>query len=498
MIGLDTPPFPFRLLLPETCVAGGMIAALLTTLVPALQKTRTALWLAIAAALGAFVATLIPALGQVAASPTDPTLGSAFGTVTPVVDMLHVDRIAAIARAAIAACLVLLLLARTGDRDETRDTDAWAACTLAIGLGALLVAAASSMLTLWLGLELISLGSYALAAWRAADRRAAEAGMKYVLFGGAASGLMLFGISHLYGLTGHFDFAGIGQVLGNGMTPAVVAALGLAATGIAYKLTVVPFHVYAPDVYHGAPPLGTAVVATLPKLAAGAVLLRAIGPLVLPSLASPSQVATVLAGVAIASLVVGAMVAVVQTDARRILAFSGIGHGGTAVLAVAALPGSPATAAALMQLGSYAIAALGAFVCLAVLERDTGATDLRSLAGAGRRHPWVTGALCLFLASLAGIPPLAGFLGKWAVLGTALRGGPVQFAAAMVLLATTAVFAWAYLKIVRAAVLAPATDGPADPVGKPVAFVLAVAAVVVVGMGLWLDGLAVLANHVQG
>lgn len=494
---------PLRLLAPEALLAGGLLAVLLPSLVPALRHGRAATWLAVLAATAAFVAALFPALGTVAevvamtpqeiAVHTISDGGAADAATHDGAMMLAIDRIAAIARGAITFVLLLLLLARANDRDDARDGDAWAACVLGTGLGALLVAGAANVLPLWLGLELISLGSYALAAWRGGDRRAAEAGMKYVLFGGAATGLMLFGISHLYGLTGHFDFVGIGRTLQGTGFP-VAAALCLAAVGIAYKLTIVPFHVYAPDVYQGAPPTSVAVVATLPKLAAGAVLLRALPVIVPPSVATPTEVGTALAGAAIASLVVGALLAVAQRDARRIIAFSGIGHGGTAVLGAAALPGADPTAAVLLHLGTYALAALGALVCLAVLERDRGSTDLRALTGALRERPWVTGALCLFLASLAGIPPLAGFLGKWAVLDVALRGSPLLFAGAMTLLATTAVFAWAYLSIVRAIVLMPAAEPTAANVPAPVrpgtALVLLAAAAAVVGLGVWLDVLA--------
>jgi len=391
---------------------------------------------------------------------------------------------------------------------------------LGVGLGALLVAATANLLTLWLGLELVSLGSYALAAWRGGDRRAAEAGMKYVLFGSAASGLTLLGMSHVYGLTGHLDFAGIGQALATGMPVATAAALALAAVGAAYKLTLVPFHFYAPDVYEGAPPLSVAVVSTLPKVAATAALVRALLAVLPPGVAGFAGTATVLAATAITSLGVGAFTSLVQRDARRIVAFSGIGHGGTIVLALAALPspqaaGSPATAAAptaaaLCFVLAYAAAALGALVCLSVLERDRGSTTLDALRGAIRTRPWVTAALCLFLASLAGIPPLAGFLGKWAVLQQALGGGPWLVAGGMALLVTTAIFAWAYLLIVRATVLAAPPDGatagdaaaerpagPPAPLPLPTAVVLIACAAATVGLGVWLDVVPSVAAFVQ-
>lgn len=468
------------LLLPELCVAAGMLLCMLGTLVPAWRSSRFSLWIAVTAALAAFVSALAPSRAAI-----EP--------------MLALDPIAGAARVVIAGVLVLLLLAGAGERRTAADHDAWSTCVLGTGLGAMLVSSASNVVPLWLGLELISLGSYALAAWRAGDRRAAEAGMKYVLFGGTASGLMLFGMSHLYGLTGHLDFLGIGQQLAREMPVGVVAALVLAGVGIAYKLTLVPFHFYAPDVYEGAPALSVGVVATLPKIAATAVLVRALGLALPEGLAAPGQVGAVLAGVAIASLAVAAFTALAQRDARRIIAFSGIGHGGTIVLGAAALPGPDATAAVLLYVTAYAAATLGALVCLSVLEREQGSSALAALPGAMQRKPWVTAALCLFLASLVGIPPLAGFLGKWSVLQLALHGGPMLVAGALVLLATTAILAWAYLLIVRAAVLAPAPQPAGAPVRVPLssAIVLAVCAAATLGLGLWLDALPALVRFVQ-
>jgi NADH-quinone oxidoreductase subunit N len=353
---------------------------------------------------------------------------------------------------------------------------------------------------MWLGLELASLASYVLAAWRGGDRKAAEAGMKYVLFGGVASALMLFGMSHVYGLTGHLDFAGIGNAIGNGMPLAAVGALCLAGIGVAYKLTLVPFHFYAPDVYQGAPPLGVAAVAVLPKIGATAALVRFLSLAVSPSALPAAPVAHLLAWLAAASALFAAVTAVVQRDAKRILAFSGIGHGAAVLLAVACGPGRDAAAAAGFYLLTYAAANVGAFVCLSVLERERGSSALDSLAGVARQRPWVAGALCIFVFSLAGVPPLAGFLGKWAVLqqalarGLAADGSPALGVAALLFLAASAVSAWAYLLIVRAAVLAPSPRDSAAASKVPAATTaaLALCAVATFFGGIWLNGLTAL------
>lgn len=465
-------------LAPEACVAVGICAVLCADLVPALRTRTAGLWLGVLACAIAAVLALSPARAIVA-------------------QMLVIDGVAGLVRPVIALVTAFVLIAGAGERRSANDNGAWATCVLGIGLGAMLVAAAANLIVLWLGLELISLASYALASWRARDRRAAEAGMKFVLFGGAASGVMLFGISHVFGLTGHLDFTGIGAAFAQQMPIAVLASLLMAFVGVAYKLTIVPFHFYAPDVYQGAPALSVAAVGAVPKLAAGAVLLRGLATMLPPSLVPPASVGAVLAVAAMVSLGVASLTALAQRDAKRIVAFSGIGHGGTVLLAAASGGGTAAAASAIFYLLAYAAANVGALLCLSVLERDLGSCELAKLAGAIRRRPWVTVLLCLFLFSLAGVPPLAGFTAKWAVLQQALGGGPMLVAAAFALLASTAIFAWSYLLIIRAAVLAPApllprASGVRMPL--PTAFVLLCCAAGTIGLGLWLDALPAIAQ----
>ncbi len=478
-------------LLPEAILAVGLVGALLVDTREAARRRGDSLWLGLLASALAAVAA--------AGAPLEPD-GA----------MLAFDRTALLARPAIALLTALVLLATIGQRQSTpigrtaaRDHGAWTVCVLGIGLGALLLSAAANLLALWFGLELVSLGSYALAAWRNGNRpgdgrRAAEAGMKFVLFGGAATGAMLFGSSHVYGLTGHFDFAGIGREIAVGLPLPAYAALLLAATGAAFKLTLVPFHFYAPDVYQGAPPLGIAAATAAPKLAVGAVLVRALGAM-LPAApdhpaAVPPQLATGLAVAAIASMLVAALLAVVQRNAKRIVACSGIGHGGTLLLALAGAPTPLATATVLHYLLAYAVANTGALVCLDAIERRHGSSDLQALAGAGAERPWLTAALCLCLFSLAGVPPLAGFVAKWAVLQQALgHGSGALVVAAFALLLATAIAAWAYLLIVRAVALAPAdaaaiaARGPLARLPWPTALAIGACVAATVLLGGWLD-----------
>lgn len=467
------------LLLPELVLAAAIpVVLVVDMLLPAGRKP-----------IAAWVGVLLCALAAVATACAAP--GSIDG-------MVVVDAHAPFVRGLLLFVTAGVLAALAGER-TAEDHGAYTVCTLGIALGSAIAAVATNLLPLWLGLETVSLASYALAAWKGGDRRAAEAGMKFVLFGGLASAITLFGMSHVYGLTGHLDFAGIGAAFGN-LPVVALAALGLCGVGLAYKLTVVPFHFYAPDVYQGAPALSVSAVGIAPKVAAVVALARGVQLAIPPALATPAQIGTAFAVVAGVSLVVAAFTALAQRCAKRILAFSAIGHAGTAVLALACLPGEPALRAALLQLVAYGLASLGAFVCLAVLEADRGSCQLDALRGAARERPWLVGALCLFLFSLAGLPPLAGFFGKWVVLQQALGfglGGGARSAVAiagLLLVVSTAISAWSYLLVVRAAVLQPGTGQPsARPrLPRPTLVVVGAAALGVLALGFCFDGLTAL------
>lgn len=473
--GLD--PLPLHALVPELLLVLAMFAMLGLDLLRAPALRDAGPWLGGVACL----------VGACLALPSAPTT---VGT------MLTIDGLAGFARALGLGVAGVVLLAAAGRARTLDQPGAWAMGVVALALGTSLAAMASNLLPLWLGLELIAMASYTLVAF-GGERRAAEAGMKFVLFGGVASALMLYGASHAYGLTGSFEFASLRALLGGAFGPAGTLALLLAGTGLAYKLSLVPFHFYAPDVYQGAPPLGIAAVSVMPKIGAAVALLHFLTPPAPLPAALPFAVATSLAALAAVSALVGAFVAVVQRDGKRILAFSGVGHGGAIVLAIACGPSADAAAAVGFYLLTYGLANVGAFVCLAVLVGDRGSTQLEALAGAWRQRPVVASLLCLFVMSLAGIPPLAGFLGKWGVLqqafGRAMASRELQplGVAALLLLLASVVGAWSYLLIVRAVVLAPAPSGeapPREPLALPLRAALAVCALAVVGLGVWLAG----------
>ncbi len=478
--------FPLALVRPEAALTGGLLAILASDLSPGANARRLGPVLGIVSCAVAMWLACAAPVGNV-------------GT------MLAIDGVTTLARLLILPLTAFLLLGGMGERRHGNDTGAWSASVVAVGLGALIAAAAANFVALWLGLELVALAGYTLVAFRGGDRRSAEAGMKFVLFGGAVSAVMLFGISHVYGATGHLDFVGIGAAFASGAPVLAGFALLLAGAGIAYKLTLAPFHFFAPDVYQGSPAIAVATVSTLPKIAAAAALVRILMTAVPPSLLAPVTLGGAIAVLAAVSMLLASFTALVQRDAKRIVAFSGIGHGAAVVLAIGCLPSREAAAAAGFYLLTYVGSNAGALLCLSVLERARGSTSLADLAGSWRSQPWVSSLLCLFLLSLAGVPPLAGFLGKWGVLQQALAAGmapggsSAMVVAVLLFLLATAVSAWSYLLVVRAVVFAePAAANERTQRREPVALatrvVLGVSTVATFGFGLWLDGLVALAR----
>ena len=471
-------------LAPEAVLAGGLVATLIADMVLPVTRRGILGAIAFASCVAALGVSLIAAGGELEAMATS-------------------DGIALLARATIYAVTGLVILTRHRDGRLDPEHGAWLVCVLGLALGSSCAALANNLVSLWFGLEIASLAGYVLAAWSAGDRRAAEAGMKYALFGGVASALMLFGASHVYGMTGSLDFAGIGHVLGDAPSAAIVAAVCLTGAGIAYKLAIVPLHAWAPDVYEGAPALSAALVGIVPKVGAVAALVRCLSA-TLPEDRSPSiALAAALSALAVASLVVAAFTALAQRDAKRVLALSGIGHAGAMLLALAAHPGQAATAAAAYYLLTYAVANLGAFVCLAEFERERGSCSFQALAGALRQRPVLTTLLAGFVLSLAGLPPLAGFLAKWGVLRIALERGMADDGrtflvwAGVAMIGSAALAAWSYLLILRAALFG-ARDEVAGQDPRPMAsgtrIVLGLCMAATLVLGLWLDGFARIAD----
>ncbi len=397
---------------------------------------------------------------------------------------------------------ILALTASTGSREmeEYGRPGEFAVLVLGLVLGAMLFASATNLVSLYIGLEFLSLVAYPLSGLRAHSKASSEAGLKYVLFGGVASALMLFGMSHLFGLTGSLDLSVIGQNLAKlPATPVLCVPLVLVGAGFAYKLALVPFHFWSPDVYQGCPTVTAGLLTTVPKIAGFAGLWHAVRLVFgVPGshFLSTTTMGTALATVAVVTMLVGALTALSQTDAKRILAFSSVSNAGILLLTVGAWD-EPASAAALyFYLTAYLFANLGAFLALDLLQNDGTGTSLSELAGSWKRHPIAVLALVVCVLSLTGLPPLAGFLGKWnllrAVLDSAMQdSGRWMFKWASIgVVASSVILAFAYLRIVRAAAVAvqdreesAGLDSYVPSGESPWALIVCTAASIVLGFG---------------
>jgi NADH-quinone oxidoreductase subunit N len=315
------------------------------------------------------------------------------------------------------------------------------------GMG--MMVSAGDLLTLYVGLELQSLAAYVLASFVRRDTRSAEAGLKYFILGALASGILLYGIALLYGFSGTTQFHGIASIL---RVPApheveIGRLMGLifVLSGLFFKASVVPFHMWTPDVYEGAPTPVTAFFASAPKVAAVALLVRVAVEALGPATDAWRQIISV---VGIASIVWGALAAIVQTNIKRLLAYSSINNVGFAVLGLVA--GTPeGVASVLFYMAVYIVMTLGSFICVMQMRDADGhhVEAIASLSGLSRTRPWLAAAMASFMFSLAGIPPLFGFWPKWEVFRAVVQIGWWPLAAFGI--AASVIGAYYYLKIVK-------------------------------------------------
>jgi NADH-quinone oxidoreductase subunit N len=375
-------------------------------------------------------------------------------------------------------------------------------------LGMCLLATAQNLLMFYLALELVSLPSYILTGFRRGDRPSSEAALKYVIYGAAASGLMLYGFSLLYGLTGTLDLSGVGRGIAaaaGGSTAqalAVTLAVLLSLVGFGYKVAAVPFHMWCPDVYQGAPTPFVAFLSVGPKAAGFAALLRfllvgfgapgaaqAAGGLLA---AGPFPWPALIGVLAIATMTVGNLVAIAQENVKRLLAYSSIAHAGYMLMAVAV--GSEAAVRAIMlYLPIYLFMNMGAFLAVMAVRAQTGEERLGAFRGLGTRSPYLAVVLAIFLFSLTGLPPLAGFIGKFYLFAALLRsGGTFYYTLAIIGVLNSVISLYYYVRIVRAMFLEKAEEGaPATlSLPRPSAVLLAVCVVPTVLLGIWWGPLA--------
>ncbi len=324
-------------------------------------------------------------------------------------------------------------------------------------LGMMLLTSAGSLIMVYLGLELLALSSYALVAIDRDSRLASEAAMKYFVLGALASGLLLYGMSLVYGATGSLDLAAIRDAAPGVAQPMLLlTGVVFMVAGISFKFGAAPFHMWLPDVYHGAPTPITLFIGSAPKLAAFAMVVRLLGFGAAP-LAEHWQ--PMLAVLAALSLVVGNVIALMQTNLKRMLAYSTISHVGFLFLGLAG-GGAEGYAAAMFYAISYALMATAAFGAIVLLaRRGFEADNIDDFKGLNARDPWSAGMVLCVMASLAGIPPFLGFWAKLAVLRAAINGGMLWLAIVGVLFAVIGAFY--YLRVIKVMYFD-------EPLGEPV------------------------------
>ena len=312
----------------------------------------------------------------------------------------------------------------------------------AVGMGMMISAA--DLIALYLGLELMSLALYVIAASNRDSGRSTEAGLKYVVLGALSSGMLLYGASLIYGFTGTVSFAGIAKATQGGAGIGLIFGLVFVFAGLCFKVSAVPFHMWTPDVYEGAPTPVTAFFAAAPTIAAIALFVRvAVGafPGIVP------QWQQILVFVAIASMALGAFAAIGQRNIKRLMAYSSIGHMGFALIGLAAGT-AEGVQGVLIYMAIYLAMTLGTFCCILAMRRPAGAVEeISDLAGLARTNPPLAFFLALLLFSLAGIPPLAGFFAKYYVFLAAIKAN--LFTLAVIGVLASVVGAYYYLMIIK-------------------------------------------------
>ncbi|MGD0912399.1 MAG: NADH-quinone oxidoreductase subunit N [Terracidiphilus sp.] len=419
----------------------------------------------------------------------------------------------AVAQAGVLVLTALTLLLVI-DTDFTKHVGEFVAVILMAAAGGLIISAAQDLLVIFVGLELLSLGLYILTAFAKSSGRSAEAAMKYYLFGGMSAAFLLFGFSYLYGLTGstnlHQILVGLYAPNAAQAGPLLYAAIVMIGAGLGFKVAAVPFHLWAPDAYEGAPAPAAAFIASVSKVASFALLIAITtaglhvldgGHGVMGLVADQSSTAPVthyrgfripwsfvLTVFAVASMLLGNLAALAQTSVRRLLAYSAIAHAGYIVLALASFSYSPRSAGAVLYyVLTYGLTTIGAFGVVGVVERATGSDKLDAFSGLHKRNPLLAAVLLVLFLSLAGIPPLVGFWAKFnlfaavlSVSNDAIWLGLVALAVAM-----SAVSLYYYLQVLKRAYVLPAVDEAPIRVSPVTMLVLLAIAAGVVFLGIF-------------
>jgi NADH-quinone oxidoreductase subunit N len=371
-------------------------------------------WCSLVAAVGIAIA--------IAAILTQPRNANLFGGMLVITPLTSLFKVICLALSFFTVCLV---------RSEKSlcNPGEYLAIILLATVGLMLLVGSEELLMIFIGLELLGLSLYVMAAFDKTDLRSAEAGLKYFLFGSTSSAFTLFGISLIYGMSGSTTLAAVSDKLASApVQPLLATGVVMTLIGFAFKIAAAPFHLWAPDAYQGAPVTSAAFIASGSKVASfvvlGKIVLVGFGPV--HGSAGWHAIAAgwspVLAVLAALSILIGNLVALAQTNLRRLLAYSAVAHAGYTLLGLVA--GSrDGFSATLFYTAVYAVTLIGAFGIVAVVRSETGGDDLKNFSGLVRRDPLLAGCMAVFMLSLAGIPPLVGFFGKFYLFSAALKAG---------------------------------------------------------------------------
>ena len=490
----------FRVTLPETALE---IAALLVLVVDLGFLRKAALKVRVA------VAALLGVAGCGAALWTMQFQGSGGLALEGSKDMLlATGGFVQVAQSGILVLTALTLLLLI-DSVFTKHVGEYVAVVLMAAAGGLVIAGAQDLLVIFVGLELLSLGLYILTAFAKSSGKSAEAALKYYLFGGMSAAFLLFGFSYLYGITGSTN---LHQIMltsffasASGAAPLLYVSLVMVGAGLAFKVAAVPFHLWAPDTYEGAPAPAAAFIASVSKVASFALLISiataiahifsnartvqfviaVTGP-VPKFLGAQVPWSIVLTVFSVASMVLGNLAALAQVSVRRLLAYSAIAHAGYMLLALAFFSHTSSSAnAVLYYILTYGLTTIGAFGAVDVVQRATGSDRMDAFLGLHKRNPLLAAVLLVFFLSLAGIPPLVGFWAKFnlfaAVLG--VSAGPVPFALVALAVVLSAVSLYYYLQVLKRAYVMPAVDDTPIRAHPVTLLVLLLIAAAVVALG---------------
>jgi len=340
-------------------------------------------------------------------------------------------------------CVFVLLLSKDYIKNNSIDKIEYPIIILASTLGMILMISSYDLIIFYLGLELQSLCLYILASFKRDDERSTEAGLKYFVLSALASGLLLYGCSLIYGFTGSTNFEIISENLSEGNTGAVFGMVFI-IVGLAFKVSAVPFHMWTPDVYEGSPTSVTSFFALVPKIAALTVFIRFM---YVPFINVISHWQTIIIFLSIASMILGAVAAIGQSNIKRLMAYSSIGHMGYALAGLA--PGTnTGIHSTIIYLTIYLVMNLGAFGCIFMMKRENVFYEkINDLSGLSKNHPMLALGFLIILFSLAGMPPLAGFFAKFYIFMAVIEAK--MYTLAIIGLVTTVISAFYYLKIIK-------------------------------------------------